>query len=436
MAARLIDIGGTTLRAIEGDGVVVARGIPYARADRFAAPELVSPCADVIDATERGPACPQLPSRLQDVTGLVVNGLPISEQCQVLSVTAPADAERLPVMVWFHGGAYVSGGGESPKYAPQALVAEGQVVVVTVTYRLGLFGYLNIHDPDTQNLGLRDQICALQWVRDNIFAFGGDPQRVTVFGQSAGGDSVMSLMLCPEAAGLFTRAILQSAPLGLPRERSTMAAAMRTAALASLKGVPAMEADIDQLLEAQVAALAAAQPFGRLGMMAYAPILGHAPLVSAEQFESQIADAATRVEILVGYTRDDGRPFVSMDPRGARAQRFGPLGTALTAVIGRSLTRAVFGRPATELARTWERAGGRSATFRVDWAPPRAPLGACHCIELPLLLGAVGSWRDAPMLGPEPRTVDEGLGREVRSVWAGFARDGVAALGQTQFVFA
>ena len=435
MAAKSIDIGGTTLRAIDDDGVVVARGIPYARADRFAAPEPVAVGLEEIDATERGPACPQLPSRLQSVTGAVVDGLTKSEQCQVLSVTAPADAEGLPVMVWFHGGAYVSGGGESPKYDAQTLAAERRVVVVTVTYRLGIFGYLNIHDPETQNLGLRDQICALQWVRDNIAAFGGDPGRVTVFGQSAGGDSVLSLMMCPETTGLFTRAILQSAPLGLPRERSSMAAAMRTAALASLKGVPAVEADIDQLLAAQLAALAAAQPFGRLGMMAFAPILGYAPMVSAEHFESQLADAAKRVEILVGYTRDDGRPFVSMDPRGARVQRLGPLGAVLTAAIGRNLTRSVFGRPAIDLARTWERLGGRSATFRIDWAPPRAPLGACHCIELPLLLGAVGSWRDAPMLGPEPRTVDEDLGRQMRSLWAGFAHDGIAALGQRHLVF-
>jgi len=169
--------------------------------------------------------------------------------------------------------------------------------------------------------------------------------------------------------------------------------------------------------------------------MAFAPILGHAPLVSAEQFASQIAAAAAQVEILVGYTRDDGRPFVSMDPRGARVQRLGPLGAVLTAAIGRNLTRTEFARPAIDLARTWERVGGRSATFRVDWAPPRAPLGACHCIELPLLLGAVGSWSDAPMLGPEPRTVDEDLGRQMRSLWAGFAHDGVAALGQRQLAF-
>lgn len=435
MAARYLDYRGTVLLAVEDDGVIVARGIRYARADRFAAPEPVSTGTDVIDATQRGPACPQLPSRLQSVTGPVVDGLATSEHCQVLSVTAPANAEKLPVMVWFHGGAYVSGGGESPKYDPRRLAVDGQVVVVTVTYRLGIFGYLNIHDPDTQNLGLRDQICALQWVRDNISAFGGDPHRVTVFGQSAGGDSALSLMLCPEAAGLFTRAILQSAPLGLSRERASMVAAMSEAAIASLAGVPAMEADIGQLLDAQLAALNAAQPFGRLGMMAFAPILGHAPMISAEQFESQIADAAARTEILVGYTRDDGRPFVSMDPRGARIQRFGPLGTALAAVIGRILTRSEFGRPTTDLARTWERLGGRSATFRVDWAPAGAPLGACHCIELPLLLGAAGSWKDAPMLGPEPRTIDEDLGREMRSVWSGFAYDGVATLGQKRLVF-
>ncbi len=435
MAARYLDYRGTALLAIEDDDAIVARGIRYARADRFAAPEPITTGTDVIDATQRGPACPQLPSRLRSVTGPVVDGLATSEHCQVLSVTAPANAERLPVMVWFHGGAYVSGGGESPKYDPRRLAIDGQVVVVTVTYRLGIFGYLNIHDPDTQNLGLRDQICALQWVRDNISAFGGDPHRVTVFGQSAGGDSALSLMLCPEAAGLFTRAILQSAPLGLSRERASMVAAMSEAAIASLAGVPAMEADIGQLLDAQLAALNAAQPFGRLGMMAFAPILGHAPLPPADQFESQIADAASRIEILVGYTRDDGRPFVSMDPRGARVQRFGPLGAMLTAAIGRNLTRTEFGRPAIDLTRTWERLGGRSATFRIDWAPPGAPLGACHCIELPLLLGAAGSWLDAPMLGPEPRTIDEDLGRQMRSAWAGFARDGVAALGQRRLIF-
>jgi para-nitrobenzyl esterase len=428
---RRIDHGGAALLVTEGDGVTVARGIRYATAERFAAPQPVPADAQVIDATERGPACPQLPSRLEFATGPVIAGLQMNEQCQVLSVTAPAGADRLPVLVWFHGGAYVSGGGESAKYDPHALATEGRVVVVTVTYRLGVFGYLNLHDPQTQNLGLRDQLCALRWVRDNITAFGGDPARVTIFGQSAGGDSVLSLMLCAEASGLFTRAILHSAPLGLRADRSELMAAMHDAATTSLGGVPARDAGVAQLLDAQVAAAKAAQRFGRLGLMPFAPVAGMAPLPSAGEIPSRIADAASRIEILAGYTRDDGRPFVAMDPRGHRLQRLGPPGALLAAAVGRNLTKSLFGTPAIEFAATWTRAGGRAATFRVDWAPPQAPLGACHCIDLPLLLGSPQSWSDAPMLGPAPDPIDDRVGRGMRALWSGFARDGIDALGRT-----
>lgn len=170
-----------------------ARGIRYARAARFAAPQPIAPWSDILEATGRGPVCPQLPSRLEWVTGPVVDGLAMSEDCQVISVTAPSDAHGLPVMVWFHGGAYLSGGGEAPKYDADELARRGRVVVVRVSYRLGVLGYLSPSGVD--NLGLRDQICALQWVHDNIGTFGGDPDRVTIFGQSAGADSVFSLML-------------------------------------------------------------------------------------------------------------------------------------------------------------------------------------------------------------------------------------------------
>lgn len=428
MRTRRIGIGSASVLATEDNDVTVARGIRYATAERFAVPQPVPAYAGPIDATVRGPACPQLPSRLEFATGPVVDGLQFSEHCQVLSVTAPTGAARLPVMVWFHGGAYVSGGGEAAKYDPHALATEGQVVVVTVTYRLGVFGYLNLHDPQTQNLGLRDQLCALRWVRDNIVAFGGDPARVTIFGQSAGGDSVMALMMCEESAGLFTGAILHSAPLGLRADRSKLTAAMRDAAMTALGTVSAHEAGVEQLLEAQVAAAAAARRFGRLGMMPFAPLLGMAPLPPAGEILERIAEAASRVDILVGYTRDDGRPFVTMDPRTRRLCRLGPPGALLAAAVGRTFTRQVFGRPATELVDDWARAGGRSASFRVDWAPPQAPLGACHCIELPLLLGSPAVWADAPMLGPDPDPIDDTVARRVRALWSGFAHDGVAAL--------
>jgi para-nitrobenzyl esterase len=131
------------LLAEDDSALLRARGIRYGRADRFSAPHPIPPWSGVLDTTARGPACPQLPSRLEWVTGPVVDRLAMSEDCQVLSVTAPSDAIGLPVMVWFHGGAYVSGGGEAPKYDADDLARRGRVVVVRVTYRLGVLGYLS-----------------------------------------------------------------------------------------------------------------------------------------------------------------------------------------------------------------------------------------------------------------------------------------------------
>ncbi len=399
----------------EDDGTLLrARGIRYGRAARFAAPQPIAPWSNVLDATTRGPACPQLPSRLEWVTGPVVDGLAMSEDCQVLSVTAPSDANGLPVMVWLHGGAYVSGGGEAPKYDAEELARRGRVVVVRVTYRLGVLGYLSPSGVD--NLGLRDQILALKWVHDNICAFGGDPERVTVFGQSAGADSVLSLLLCEQTTGLFQRAIMQSAPLGVRDGRDAMTAAMRSAANAVTTG---------QVVDAQTAAVAAAAPFGLIGSLPFGPITGSDPLPAASHADDRLADAARRIELLVGYTRNDGAPFVAMDPRIARLKRLGPVGAVIERAASAALTRRVFGMPARRLAEAWRRHGGRSAAYRVDWSPPRAPMGACHCIELPLLFDAP-AWADAPMLGGGP--VDERLAETMRRNWSGFAHHGVDGL--------
>ncbi|OBK23083.1 para-nitrobenzyl esterase [Mycobacterium asiaticum] len=427
MAPRRLDTPSGPL-LVDDDGVLIhARGIPYASAARFEAPVPAPAHAEVLDATARGPVCPQLPSRLEFVTGPVVAGMSVSEQCQVLSVTAPLHAERLPVMVWFHGGAYVSGSGEAPKYDPDALVAAGRVVVVNVSYRLGIFGYLN-PDPDGEaNLGLRDQILALQWVNESIAAFGGNPSCTTIFGQSAGGDSVLSLILAAGTAGLFNRAILHSAPLGLRAGRDEMTAAMRQSVIAALADAPPAEASIDQLLNAQTAAVQTAQRFGALGGFPFAPIAGLTPLPAAGDESSRLAEAAAAIEVLIGYTRDDAAPFVAMHPR-ARWLR-GRIGTRPILLVGRVMTKRIFARPALDLARFWTRHGGQAVTFRVDWSPPDAPLGACHCIDLPLLFGSSQSWEDAPMLGRGPGPIDQELAATTRTRWAAFAHHGAGAFG-------
>ncbi|WP_335333835.1 carboxylesterase family protein [Mycobacterium kyogaense] len=372
MATCEISSTGGRLLVSEDDGLIQARGVRYATADRFAPPVpfTASPAAspDLVDATARGPACPQLPSRLGFLTGPLVDELDTSEQCQVLSVTAPADATDLPVMVWLHGGAYVSGSGEAAKYDADALVREGRVVVVRVSYRLGILGFLNLADAGCDNLGLQDQIAALRWVQDNIAAFGGDPRRVTVFGQSAGGYSALALMMCPETQTLFSRAILQSAPLGVHGvDRTAMVAAMRASALARLSGVAPGTADIGLLMEAQVAALNAAAPFGMIGKMPFAPTVEQAPMGAA------MTSAASRVEILVGYTRDDALPFVMLDQRGARLRRLGAVGAAASSAAGRLITRQMFGAPRAGAGRFLARGrrAGSHLPRRLDPRPIR-----------------------------------------------------------------
>ncbi|WP_329787443.1 carboxylesterase family protein [Lentzea sp. DG1S-22] len=376
---------------INAEGLVRARGVRYATASRFEEPEPYE-WDGVVDAGERGPACPQPPSALAALVGNSVEGLAFDEHCHVLSVTAPAGASGLPVMVWFHGGAYVTGSGESVKYDCDLLASEG-VVVVRVSYRLGVFGYLR------DNLGLLDQLTALRWVRDNIAAFGGDPANVTAFGQSAGADSVYALMLT-DTEGLFHRAILQSAPLGTRGpERAEMTAALRSSVSVDAS-TPA-----DDVLVAQIAVVAELGPrFGPSGAMPFAPELG----------EVDLAAAASRVELLVGHTADDGSPYVPSREHWE------------------AVTELVFAGPARQLARDWEAAGGQVATYRFKWAPPGAPLGACHCMELPLLFDPAG-WSGAGMLaGHEP---DVGLAKTVRGLWAGFARNGMDALPSRSLEF-
>jgi para-nitrobenzyl esterase len=422
---------------IDDDGVLLrARGVPYGSASRFASPAAPAPWTEARDLTQRGPACPQLPSRLEFVTGPVTDTLEHSENCHVLSVTAPSGGERMPVMVWFHGGAYVSGSGESPKYDPDALVTEGRVVVVNVSYRVGILGYCTPLGAPETNLGLHDQLLALKWVRDNIAQFGGDPAQVTLFGQSAGGDSVLCLLLSEAADRLYSRAIIQSAPLGLRYGRDEMTAVMRAAAAEFLSGTDLLTAPVEELLEAQVASLAAAQRFGLVGGLAYGPTFGVDPLPSVDEADLRLSHLARTVDLLVGATKLDAAPFVEISSTASPLRRLGPLTRAGKRAASVVMTRRVFSGPAQRLANRWRENGGSATSYRLDWSPAGAPLGACHCMDLPLLLGTAAAWSDAPMLGPHDDPVDNGLGKRMRGLWSRFAYEGTAALGAETLRFA
>lgn len=217
------DLRGT----LEG-GVAVWRGVAYAEQPvgdrRFVAPEPVSAWSGVRDAIAHGPLPPQGKSF---VGGGRDDPKHRDEACLTLTVWSPDPGAALPVMVWIPGGAFVFGAGQFQLYDGSRLAANGNVVVVNVTYRIGVFGGFELGSLGTgfdDNLCLRDQIAALEWVRDNIAAFGGDPRRVTVFGESAGATSVLALLGCPAAEGLFGRGIAQSPALPLIADVDTRAA--------------------------------------------------------------------------------------------------------------------------------------------------------------------------------------------------------------------
>ena len=140
-----------------------------------------------------------------------------------------------------------------------------------------------------------------------------------------------------------------------------------------------------------------------------------------------IADAAGRIELLIGYTKDDAAPFVAMDPRVARFTRVPVLGRLAVRAGSAAITKQAFSGPAERLAAAWRAHGGRVGTYRFDWTPDNAPLGACHCMELPFLFGTPQTWADAPMLGPQ-REIDSQLSAEMRTRWTQFAHRGVESL--------
>jgi para-nitrobenzyl esterase len=220
------------VRGVAEGGLAVFRGLPFARPPvgplRFRPPEPPEPWSDVLDAARFGPSAAQNGALVGPLMSLGITRT--GEDCLYLNVWTPAaDRGRRPVLVWIHGGAFVLGSGSQMLYDGGTLARRGDVVVVTINYRLGALGFLRLRDrfgdrlPATGNEGLLDQVAALEWVRDEIAAFGGDPDSVTIFGESAGAMSCATLLGVPRARGLFHRAILQSGAANYVWPRETAA---------------------------------------------------------------------------------------------------------------------------------------------------------------------------------------------------------------------
>lgn len=447
----------TTTGALRGtieDGLSVFRGVPYAKAPvgdlRFRSPQPLDPWTGERDATAYGTISVQADIPMAAMLG---GNEPAAEDCLYLNVWTPGlDAKKRPVMVWIHGGAFLFGSGSSEMYSGATLASRGDVVVVTINYRLGVLGYLAhpaLTDPDTGatgNWGLQDQIASLEWVRDNIEAFGGDPANVTVFGESAGSMSTSNLLATPRAKGLFNKAICQSgAPMAMAAEDATRVAERLVEALGCSGIEDVKTASVEDLIAAQTTVMQSAS--GEL-VMPFEPNIDGVVLPD-NPWELIASGSAKGVTLMMGSNRDEMKLFSMLDPdamsldddalitrlsarlgdqakdaleiyRKAREARGEP--TAASELWWAMESDRFFRAPATRCLGLHEAHGPATYSYLITWESPMAMLGSCHAIELPLVFGTI----DAPgasMLVGEGEAVQK-LATTLQDAWLAFARTG------------
>ena len=459
----------TTSGRLQGsseDGLHIFRGIPYAAPPvaelRFRAPQPHPAWDGVRDATEFGPISLQEGMDALDAI-LPSPPQPQSEDCLYLNLWTPAlddplDAGGRPTMVWIHGGAFTLGSGSEQLYSGANLAARGDVVVVTINYRLGALGFL--HEPalGETNFGMRDMIAALHWVRDNIAGFGGDPDNVTIFGESAGGAAVACLLVSPEAQGLVHRAIGMStagdhgilfdgtqpttdqlyAQLGINQPSPEL-----------LRSLPAAD-----LLAAQAAVEAAA--FESLSEMwslrlPFGPIVDGAFLTDPPLATAAAASASRRVPFLSGNPDEEMKLIRAMMPpeelnqsqvmarleqipggaqrvydayRNARSARNEP--SAPDDILDAIASDFLEIMPSLRFADAWSRGGAPTFGYTLDWKSPMndGALGSCHALDIPFAFGTYAHAPDFAGSGPAA----DALANTMLDVWTTFARTGRPAI--------
>ena len=407
-------------------------GIPYAEAPvgdlRFAAPVPTKPWTEPLDATRYGPTAQRRPFILDGPTTIPEPSIP-GEGVLNLNVFTPDPnpGADLPVLVWIHGGGYVAGSAASPWYDGSAFARDG-IVLVSIGYRLGIEGFLHLDDaPD--NRAVLDWIAALTWVRDNIDAFGGDPSKVTIAGQSAGGGAVQTLMATPSAHGLFRAAISQSGAVKSPQHRRDALA--DSARLTERTGVPALASALRDLTGDELLALqdALATPEAGLTLAPFAD----GELIPVTVPEAFAEGSAAAVPLMLGFTRREFFPPAGSTPTPAPTEAvdamltghgLGPDAvTMYTALrdradpslrMGQALTDAIFRGPSLALAENHAHHELPTWLYHFTWG------SAAHCVEIPFAFDLLDAERVTAATGPNP---PQSLADAMHGAWVAFIRD-------------
>lgn len=407
------------ISAFKENGVIKAKSIRYARSRRFKRPELLT-SIESHEIPEKTPVCPQNISPLLDrlIQKTDVEMFVPEESAQFLTVTRPEDFsenEKLPVIVWIHGGSYEIGCGDLPTSDPSAWVKEQQLIVVSVSYRLGLFGFLGGDEERPANLGLYDIMAALQWIRKYIRDFGGDPENITMFGQSSGGDAIAHLMISEGVEGLFQRAIIHSAPLGfrLRRQKMSLEFFRKTTALKE-------ESDPLKMVEGYVKFLPSFRKYGLKTSMPFCTQYGYPPLCREEESLGRWKKNAGKYDVLIGSNQDETAFYV----KTARKGLYTYLPQNILNEIVRKTTESIYEKPAKIFAGNYAAGGGNIYQFTIQSTLKDNYIGASHCVDLPLIFENKEAWKSAELLKDVPWEYIRENGRKLRALWAEFARTG------------
>lgn len=453
----LLECAQGRLRGVVDRGTYRYYGIPYAAAPigarRFLAPEPASAWSGERDATQKGPNAPQINRKFPglDATGFIGDGWRTGDEYLCLNVWTPDPKGKAPVMVFIHGGAFVAGTGDAPAYNGRNFARDG-IVCVTLNYRMGIDGFLPLAGADT-NLGLRDQLAALHWVKAHIAAFGGDASNVTVFGESAGAMSIANLLGSPLAEGLFRRAIIESGHGRMLHSFDCMQRVIQK--LAEVLAVPATaEGFARRSLEDCAKAVDAVSQPGVIadlrepngldpafGLSKFLPVVGDDVIPVASE-EAVAGGMGSNVELLIGSNLEEMNIYFvppgicelddeimarfllgQVFPRADEALLSYGLGKGKKP--GLALTEAmsdlVFRQPVRDFALAHR---GHTHVYEFGWRSTafQGRLGACHALELPFVFDTL-----ATCSGPEGlvgESAPQDLADHVHALWAGFARDG------------
>ncbi|WP_342801591.1 carboxylesterase family protein [Nocardia sp. No.11] len=451
----IVRIAGGAVRGRTESGVTRFLGVPYAAAPvgakRFQLPEPAPAWDDVREATQMGATCVQSPYPAPIHALIGSDGIPGDEYLNANVWTPDPGTSGLPVLVWIHGGAFVRGSNARAIYDGTAFARDG-VVLVSINYRLGISGFAAL-DGAPLNRGLHDQLFALRWVRDNIAAFGGDPDNVTVFGESAGGMSVAALIAAPQSSGLFRRAIMQSGNGAVAADAQD--ARTVAAALAAELGIAPTAADFgelgpDALRTAQNAVALAVmtdpdpQRWGAsvieqgMGIMSLFPVIDDDILPGAPT-AVLAADPDRAVPLIAGTTADEFRfftvptgitaavtadtlPFVltryGIDPAVAQTYSAQRPDATPAEIFNAILTDWCFRAGTVDFAEA-NAVGAPTHVYEFAWPTDLPGLGACHVLEVPFVFDALAGAHS--LTGPHP---PQALADEIHAAWVKFATDG------------